>query len=64
MALLPGVGPAKVESVHQNGPLSRIAVRLQGRVIEVLQPVADPVPPVGSLCGLDLSRARLYAKTA
>ncbi len=61
MALFPGLGPALVESVHRTGPLSRIAVRLHGRVIEVLQPVADPVPSVGSQCGLDLRSARLYA---
>jgi sulfate transport system ATP-binding protein len=61
LALCPGPGPAVVESVHQTGPLSRIAVRLHGRVIGVLQPVADPVPSVGSQCCLDLGSARLYA---
>jgi sulfate transport system ATP-binding protein len=50
-----------VESVHQTGPLSRIAVRLGDRIVEVLQPVAEPVPSVGTACGLDLARARVYA---
>ena len=63
IALRPDIGRGQVETVHQTGPLSRIAVRVQGRVIEVLQPVAEPVPPIGQPCGLDLSRARLYAET-
>ena len=56
-----GAGPGVVESIHRNGPLSRIAIRLHRRVIEVLQSVDDIAPRVGTPCTLDLSRGRLYA---
>jgi len=56
-----GVGPGIVESIHRNGPLSRIAVRLHRRMIEVLQSVDDATPRPGTPCSLDLSRGRLYA---
>ena len=56
-----GTGPCVVESIHRNGPLSRIAIRLHRRVIEVLQSVDDVAPRPGTPCTLDLSRGRLYA---
>ena len=59
--LLTDAAGGVVESVHCHGPLSRVALRLEGRLIEVLLP-ADATPPrPGAACGLDLGRARLYA---
>lgn len=58
--LVPGTGPGVIESVHSHGPLSRIALRLGDRLIEVLLPADQSPPCVGAQAGLDLGRARLY----
>ena len=58
--LLPGEGPAKVESVHSAGPLRRLRVTLSGNVLDVLRPDDAWMPEVGQSCGIGLSRAKVY----
>jgi sulfate transport system ATP-binding protein len=61
IGLLPGPGPARVESVHATGPMARVRVALAGRIIEVLLPEDASLPTVGQSDQVDLSRARIYA---
>ena len=58
--LLPGPGPARVESVHANGPMRRLRLTLAGQALEVLRPDHAWMPAVGGTCDLDLSRLRVY----
>jgi sulfate/thiosulfate transport system ATP-binding protein len=61
IGLLPGPGPARVESVHATGPMARVRVALAGRIAEVLLPEGVALPAVGASYGIDLSRARIYS---
>ncbi|MDR3529233.1 MAG: sulfate ABC transporter ATP-binding protein [Rhodopila sp.] len=61
IGLLPGPGPAHVESVHAAGPMPRIRLALAGRIVEVLLPEGAALPMVGQSRGVDLSRARIYS---
>jgi sulfate/thiosulfate transport system ATP-binding protein len=56
-----GPGPARVESVHANGPMRRLRIAIAGQVLEVLRTEDAWTPVVGETCNLDLSRARIYA---
>ena len=58
--LLPGPGPAIVQSLHTNGPLHRIQLSLGTQTVEVLQPSGAWMPSVGENCRVGLSRARIY----
>jgi sulfate transport system ATP-binding protein len=58
--LLPGPGPARVESVHVNGPMRRLRITLAGQVLEVLRTEDGWMPAAGDTCQLDLARARIY----
>jgi sulfate/thiosulfate transport system ATP-binding protein len=60
IGLLPGPGPARVESIHATGAMPRVRLALGDRVIEVLLPEEAALPAVGQSCGVDLSRARIY----
>ena len=60
IGLLPGPGPARVESVHATGPMARVRVALTGRITEVLLPEGTALPVVGHSYAIDLSRARIY----
>jgi sulfate/thiosulfate transport system ATP-binding protein len=60
--LSPGPGPARVESVHANGPMRRLRIVVAGQVLEVLRTEDAWMPIVGDTCNLDLSRARIYAR--
>jgi sulfate transport system ATP-binding protein len=53
-------GTARVETIHAHGPLVRMRLSLGERVIEIQRPDSAWVPPVGSMCSIDLSQARLY----
>jgi sulfate/thiosulfate transport system ATP-binding protein len=61
IGLLPGPGPARVETVHATGPMARVRVALAGRITEVLLPEGAPLPMAGRSYRVDLSRARIYA---
>ena len=63
IGLLPGGGPARVEGIHSAGPMRRLRVALAGQALEVLRPADAWVPVAGQACGIDLSRARIYAAT-
>jgi sulfate transport system ATP-binding protein len=63
IGLMPGIGPAQVQSVHQIGPLRRLRVAIAGQVVEVLRQSDAWTPNVGQSCGIDLSRARIYPAT-
>jgi sulfate/thiosulfate transport system ATP-binding protein len=58
--LLPGPGPARVESVHASGPLRRVRISLAGQMLEALRSGDAWTPAAGCTCNLDLSRARVY----
>ncbi len=60
IGLLPGPGPARVESQHLVGPMCRIVVALNGDVFDVLATDVTWVRAAGQTCNLDLSRARIY----
>ncbi|MDR3536501.1 MAG: sulfate/molybdate ABC transporter ATP-binding protein [Acetobacteraceae bacterium] len=60
IGLLPGPGPMRVESVHASGPMRRVRLVLEARIIEVLLPEDLALPTVGESCGIDLTRARIY----
>ena len=60
IGLLPGPGPARVESEHAFGPLRRLRVALAGQVLEVVRPEGAGFPTAGQTCNLDLSHARVY----
>jgi ABC-type sugar transport system ATPase subunit len=61
--LSPGPGPARVESVHVNGPMHRLRIVVGGQVLEVLRPEDAWIPIAGQTCNLNLSRARIYPRT-
>jgi sulfate/thiosulfate transport system ATP-binding protein len=61
--LSPGPGPARVKSVHANGPMRRLRIALAGQVLEVLRTEDAWMPVVGETVNLDLARARIYAGT-
>jgi sulfate transport system ATP-binding protein len=58
--LSPGPGPARVESVHANGPLFRLRIVAVGQALEILRPAGAWLPVAGETCRLDLSKARVY----
>ncbi len=58
--LLPGAGPALVQSVHRVGPLRRVRLELAGQEIEVLCPGDALIPAPGERCGVNLSRTKVY----
>jgi sulfate/thiosulfate transport system ATP-binding protein len=58
--LLPGPGPARVESEHVSGPLSRLRMILAGRGFEVVRTQEAGSAIAGQTFNLDLSRARIY----
>ena len=60
IGLMPGAGPAQVESVLRVGPLRRVYVANAGQVVEVLRQADAWTPDVGQSCGIDLSRAMVY----
>jgi sulfate transport system ATP-binding protein len=62
IGLVPGEGPARVDSVHADGPLSRIRMSLAGQVLDVPRPEGLWTPSPGQTCGIDLSRARVYPR--
>jgi sulfate transport system ATP-binding protein len=53
-------GPARVLSVHANGPLQRVRLAIAGHGMEVLVPAGSWTPGPGEDCDLDLSKARIY----
>jgi sulfate transport system ATP-binding protein len=53
-------GPARVLSVHANGPLKRVRLVIAGQIVEVLALAGDWTPDPGEDCDLDLSKARIY----
>jgi sulfate/thiosulfate transport system ATP-binding protein len=61
ICLLPGPGPARVDSEHVEGPLRRLRIMLAGQVFDVVRPEQAKSPDPGQTCNLDLSRARIYA---
>ncbi|MEJ0017164.1 MAG: sulfate/molybdate ABC transporter ATP-binding protein [Acetobacteraceae bacterium] len=63
IALLPSGDAVRVDGVHSVGPMRRLRVSHQGGVIEVLLPMEAWTPSPGERCGIDLSRARVYAST-
>jgi sulfate/thiosulfate transport system ATP-binding protein len=63
VALSPGPGPARVESVRLNGPMYRLRIVVGGQVLQVLRPEDGWIPIAGQTYNLDLSRARIYAVT-
>ena len=63
VGLSPGPGPARVESVHANGPMRRLRIVVGGQVLEVLRTEDAWMPVIGETCNLDLSRARNYPGT-
>jgi sulfate transport system ATP-binding protein len=58
--VLPGPGPARVDSVHAAGPLRRLRISLAGQTLEVVRAENQWTPAAGDTCNLDLSRARVY----
>src|SRR5690242_18168073 len=60
IGLLPGPGPARVESQHLVGPMYRTLVALNDNVFDVLATEGTWVRAAGQTCNLDLSRARIY----
>jgi sulfate/thiosulfate transport system ATP-binding protein len=60
ICLLPGPGPARVDSEHVEGPLRRLRIMLAGQVFDVVRPEQAKSPDPGQTCNLDLSRARIY----
>jgi sulfate transport system ATP-binding protein len=60
IGLLPGPGPARVESRHLVGPMYRTVVALNDDVFDVLATEGSWTPSPGQTCNLDLSRARIY----
>jgi sulfate transport system ATP-binding protein len=60
IGLLPGSGPARVDSVHVYGPLRRVRLTFAGRILEVLRNPDVWTPLDGETCNLDLSKARIY----
>jgi sulfate/thiosulfate transport system ATP-binding protein len=62
IGLLPGPGPARVESEHVSGPLRRLRLGFADQVFEVVRPDAALSPTAGQTCSLDLSLARIYAR--
>jgi sulfate/thiosulfate transport system ATP-binding protein len=60
VGLSPGPGPARVDSVHANGPMRRLRITLAGQVLEVLRTEDGWMPAAGDTCHLDLARARIY----
>ena len=60
IGLMPGAGPAQVESVLRVGPLRRLHVAIAGQGVEVLRQADAWTPDVGQSCGIDLSRAKVY----
>ena len=60
IGLLPGPGPARVESQHLVGPMCRTVVALNDNVFDVLATEGTWVRAAGQTCNLDLSRARIY----
>jgi sulfate transport system ATP-binding protein len=61
--LSPGPGPARVESMHPNGPMRRMRIAVGCQVMDVLRTEDAWMPVVGETCNLDLSRARIYGRT-
>jgi sulfate/thiosulfate transport system ATP-binding protein len=61
IGLLPGGGPARVEGLNPVGPMRRLRIALAGQVLEVLRPADAWIPAPGQTCGIDLSRAKIYA---
>ncbi len=60
IGLVPGTGPARVESVHAVGPMHRLRVAFAGQVVEVLRPADAWMPEAGQVCDIDLSSAKVY----
>ncbi len=60
IGLLTEAGPARVESVHATGPMARVRLTIEGRIVELLLPEGAALPGVGEARGVDLSRARIY----
>jgi sulfate/thiosulfate transport system ATP-binding protein len=60
IALTTQGGPAEVVAVYIAGPLMHIRLVLDGHVIDVVQPAQNARPEIGSLIGIDLSRAKIY----
>ena len=58
--VLPGPGPARVDSVHASGPLRRVRISLAGQTFDVLRARSQWTPAAGDTCHLDLTRARVY----
>jgi sulfate transport system ATP-binding protein len=58
--LLPGPGPARVESQHPVGPMVRTVVTLNDHVFDVLVTEGAWTPSPGQTFNIDLSRARIY----
>jgi len=63
IVLTPAVGPGVVDSVHASGPLAQIRVRAGRLLLDVVQPLDSKLPRAGEVCGLDLSRARIYPES-
>jgi len=60
IGLLPGPGPARVDARHHVGPLRRVRVRMDDRVLDLPVPEGRWLPDAGQTCRLDLSQARVY----
>ncbi len=60
IGLLPGPGPARVDSWHTVGPLRRVRTIRGDQVVDVLTQDGASAPAAGQTCNLDLSRARVY----
>ena len=60
IGLLPGPGPASVESQQLVGPMCRTVVALNDDVFDVLATEGTWVRAAGQTCNLDLSRAQIY----
>ncbi len=60
IGLLPGPGPARVDSWHTVGPLRRVRIILGDQVVDVLTQDGASAPAAGQTCNLDLSRAWVY----
>jgi sulfate transport system ATP-binding protein len=61
VGLLPGPGPARVESVRSGGPIHRLRIAIGDQMLEVLRPVDAWIPAADQTCQIDLTRARIYA---
>jgi ABC-type Fe3+/spermidine/putrescine transport system ATPase subunit len=60
VGLLPGPGPARVQSQQFSGAFCRVRVTLGDKAFDVLTQPGTWTPAVNETCNLDLSRARFY----